>query len=269
MAKTINLSTLNDATMIMINAFSTAYMEKARISKEHREIISALETALEKAKEARSNGEADSIITELNAINAENLRYKELCKPLNTKLSALKKTVPDTIYDSYVKMISENKFGYFMNDCKKFFADSGVDTKNSTAMKNFAQAMMCRIGARKSSYDDISKLNSFTKERGKGDFKMLFLLSFIDVLTQQGLVSKDCYKPTTNTTDTVTTDTSDTSTVTADKYTVKQLKDLLKSANATISGNKTTLFNRAMSLDLLTNTNTTTVDTAVTDTSAN
>ena len=199
---TINMTTINSEIKAQILDFAKARFTEALAVDAHQAVIKPLNEKLKKCldnrKEELDKGvktleEVSALFPRIDidrAINAENVLHEKVMLPLRDSFKATYAIIPDGMYDAYVLKITENKRGAFLDKCKEFLSGMGI-IASDTAIRNMAESICSKIGARHTSAKTLVKNDNatFVSAMSKSQFNKLFMGAFADLMGQKGVFS--------------------------------------------------------------------------------
>ena len=186
----IRFSEVNSKSAETVANFMDSMKKLAELSVAHREKLSELNGKLELAKKAREEGKQDSIVEELNAINAENEAYKVACKPYNEALKVDYAIIPVGMYESYVEYMDSTNATKMLKLVDSMLTDMGVKAPSTKGVRTVCKHFSTKLGARVASASKIQK-GEYTTTLSKNAFNKLFMAILADLFEENGVIGKE------------------------------------------------------------------------------
>ena len=185
----ISFANINEETRKNVIGYTVAITALAKLSSAHSAKKKVLEEALEKAKNERAEDKRDSIIEELNALNAENEAYKKARKPFEDELKDIYKMIPVGMFDAYSKYINELKRGDMLTKVDEFLTGIGVARPSQKGVRQVCEHFTVKLGAKTASANKVLKNGVYTSTLGKTSFNKLFMGILADLLIDKGVIA--------------------------------------------------------------------------------
>lgn len=190
--KTINFTKMSELANSQINIFKESMVAIAIENVAYHAEMKRLENKLEAIKESRKNDLEQGISTEEvllkhstletdKEINVEKLRHKEALKPLNENLNSTYAFIPEGMYEAYIRKIEDGKRGDFLNAISEFLENLGIENSTGAQIRNMAERISDKLGARISNSTTIAEGGSFHSTLKERAFYKLYMSVFCDL----------------------------------------------------------------------------------------
>lgn len=170
-----------------INAIAYA-QEDLRYKEEIKPLQEKLNTILENRKIALENGlTIDETTAKYSRVSIDNdirkaeYNHQIIIEPINNAIRDTYVFIPKTMYEAYVKKITEHKRGDFLDAISEFLYNLGLEGCTQGQISKFAETMSDMFGAQFSRSKTIIEKNVFTSSMSKSRFNKLFMGVFCDM----------------------------------------------------------------------------------------
>lgn len=198
--KKINYDNINETTKSYLKDFVNARIAIAKEDKRHKEVIKPLNHRLEEIYKNRENDfqqgmDRDEVVRKHSsletesAIRAENLKHKELIKPLNAALKVTYEFIPQELYGAYVQKIESGKRGDFLTYMEKFLENLGITEVTQSALRHLSEMICDRLGVSVSNSKKLLDEGKFSSTLNSNQFSKLYMSVFCDILIQNEVIT--------------------------------------------------------------------------------
>ena len=189
----LTFENVNENTLVLLKKFQQARINLAKENEKYKKNKKPLNEKVKEVEEKRATllatGMAiDEVTQKISRVEIDNqLRlleneHKETIKPFNDTIKkAYSTTVPDELYNGYIKKITEDLNGVFLDNIRLFLTNLGLEKLRQGQVNRFANSIAPKIGAKISTDKSIIKNNGKLSDTyTKTQFKKLFLAVFVD-----------------------------------------------------------------------------------------
>lgn len=189
----LTFENIDENTLVLLKKFQQARINLAKENEEYKKNKKPLNEKVKEVEEKRTALLAtgmtiDEVTQRVSRIEIDNqLRlleneHKETVKPFNDTIKkAYSTTVPDELYNGYIKKITEDLNGVFLDNIRLFLTNLGLEKLRQGQVNRFANSIAPKIGAKISTDKSIIKNNGKLSDTyTKTQFKKLFLAVFVD-----------------------------------------------------------------------------------------
>ena len=199
-----NPATINNDFIKTISAFHKAENELARLTKEGRQEIKAINESIAKILSDRQNDldagiPVDEVTRKYSTVELNKKlklvkeKYKKLKKPCNKAIEACGRKLPDNLYEGYKATTTKGVMADYSRAVQEFLVEIGaVNTTSEKAVCKFATLMSTRTcGVKKATGKDWES-GRYTAVKSEKVFKEVFLLAFLDyAVNEKGFLTKN------------------------------------------------------------------------------
>jgi hypothetical protein len=189
----LTFENVNENTLVLLKKFQQARINLAKENEKYKKNKKPLNEKVKEVEEKRATllatGMAiDEVTQKISRVEIDNqLRlleneHKETIKPFNEIIKkAYTTTVPDELYNGYIKKITEDLNGVFLDNIRLFLTNLGLEKLRQGQVNRFANSIAPKIGAKIATDKSIVKNNGKLSDTyTKSQFKKIFLAVFVD-----------------------------------------------------------------------------------------